>query len=211
MRVERENAILAWHFLPSDGRLQHKHNGSRGQRVEPGDILHVDPPLEICIWGLHASRRAIDALEYAPGAIVCRVACWGEIQEEQDDKLCAEYREVLWLADCDHELHEFACVITSQLLDLFESQGERVHPMSRHAIDVKRLWIKGEATDKDLATARSSAWDAARDVAWDAARSAARIAARSSRWDGGRYAAMAAQNMILQQILFALAPQDAAK
>jgi hypothetical protein len=73
------------------------------------------------------------------------------------------------------------------------------------AIRIKKLWLKGKATDVELAAAidaaRDAAWaaaeDAARDAAWAAARAAARDAAwaaaidaaRAAAWDAARAAA----------------------
>jgi hypothetical protein len=33
----------------------------------------------MCVTGLHASKRIIDALQYAPGNTICRVECRGKI------------------------------------------------------------------------------------------------------------------------------------
>ena len=49
-------------------------------------LIH-DGPIEICSTGLHASRKAWQALEYAPGHRLHRVLCEG-IENEQDDKAC---------------------------------------------------------------------------------------------------------------------------
>lgn len=63
--------ILGWHFLRSDKKLSHG-----GTLVEAGYIYSEDSPeIKICQSGLHASRRALDALTYAPGPIICRVKC----------------------------------------------------------------------------------------------------------------------------------------
>ena len=63
------NPILAWHFLPDDRRLA---NGD-GRPVTPGSRLTVDGPVVMCSHGLHASVRAIDALQFSSGSIICRV------------------------------------------------------------------------------------------------------------------------------------------
>src|SRR3972149_3105412 len=68
------NEWLGWHFLPEDKRLRY---GTR-EVVEVGRPVKVAGKLALCEWGLHASRRAIDALAYAPmdsaKLYACRVA-----------------------------------------------------------------------------------------------------------------------------------------
>ena len=79
--------ILAWHFLPKDGRLQF----GRRPKVKVGQTLKRDPSkLSMCNYGLHASVKPLDALRYAPGPIVCRVQLGGTIIEG-DDK-CVDRR-----------------------------------------------------------------------------------------------------------------------
>ena len=64
-------------------------------------------------------------------------------------------------------LHEFDCVCAEYALSLIENPD----PRSVNAIKVKRAWMRGEATDEELNTARTAAW-AAGDAAWDATREA---------------------------------------
>ncbi|MCP4640231.1 MAG: hypothetical protein GY851_07360 [bacterium] len=112
-------------------------------------------------------------------------------------------------------LHEFACWCAEEALKLVVPD-----PRSVRAIEVKRLWIAGRATDGELAAARAAAWAAARDAAgaaawaaaWAAARAAAwaaaRDAARAAAWDAARAAAWdaagATQNKQLHKMLLAL-------
>ena len=53
-------------------------------------------------------------------------------------------------------LHEFACVCAEHALTLIDNPD----PRSVKAIEVKRAWMRGEATDKELDTARYAACDA---------------------------------------------------
>ena len=115
------------------------------------------------------------------------------------DKLWSVLREEFIPAPI---LHEFACVCAEYALSLIENPD----PRSINAIKVKRAWIRGEATDEELDTARdaawcaydaasAAAWDATRaaawDVSWDAYTSAARhAAARHTAGDSARYAAV---------------------
>ena len=68
-------------------------------------------------------------------------------------KVCAEYRKVLWWADCTQVLHEFACDEAERALELAGNPD----PRSLKAIETKRKWLKGEATDDELAAAWAAA------------------------------------------------------
>ena len=102
-------------------------------------------------------------------------------------------------------LHEFACVCAEYALTLVNNPD----PCSIKAVEVKRAWLHGEATDKELAAARNdarlaarvwaagddawavsfnarhAAWAAAGDVASDAARAAACYASDAA-WEAAR-------------------------
>ena len=108
---------------------------------------------------------------------------------DAEDKLWAMLREELIDARI---LHEFACWCAEDALSHVENADER----SWNAIKVKRAWLRGEASDAELAVAWSAAWSAARSAAEDAARSAAwsaaEAAARSAAEDAARSAAWSA-------------------
>jgi hypothetical protein len=215
---------LYWHFLRDDKRLRYRDNRrvSNGEIVEAGRTYEAVGPLELCHNGMHASKRAIDALEYAYGSIVCRVALEGEIQDGAD-KSVARRRTVLWMVNATTILHEFACWCAERALTSERNAGREPDPRSWAAIEAKRKWLRGEITDQELAAARAAAsaaardaaWDAARDAAWDAASAAARDAAwdaaRDAAWDAASAAARDAawdaawgeQNAELERLLFA--------
>ena len=84
-------------------------------------------------------------------------------------------------------LHEFACVCAECALSLIENPD----PRNVKAIEVKRAWMRGEATAGELA----AAWEAAYDAAWDAASDAAydaAWAASDAAWEAASDAAWAA-------------------
>jgi hypothetical protein len=108
-------------------------------------------------------------------------------------------------------LHEFSCIVAERAL----ARVENPDPRSAGALVVKRRWLRGEATDEELAAAcvaadaaaESAAWvartaartaaDAALSVAWAAADTArvaraARAAAWSAAWSAAHAAAGAA-------------------
>ena len=163
--------MKAWHFLKDDGSLQWKCGNTKYPKV--GQTLKVNPDrLELCSYGLHASKRLLDALQYAPGATVCRVELGGRILEDTD-KVVASERTVLQMADAADVLHEFACRCAEDALQLIESPD----PRSIAAIKAKRQWLKGEIGDEEL----QAAWAAARAAAWAAAWAAASDAARAKQ------------------------------
>ena len=188
--------MLAWHFLRGDRRLSYPPH----TLVEVGQKLTVEPPLELCNWGLHASKRAIDALNYAPGSIACRVELSGEILEG-DDKVCATERTVLKMIDATNVLHEFACWCAEQALLKEREAGREPDQRSWAAIEAKRKWLRGEITDSELEAARDAALAAAaQDDAMDAAW-AARAAAWDVAWAAARDAAWDVHNTQLEKML----------
>ena len=178
-----EEKILAWHF--TEGTTLRG-----GQPLEVGKTYTYGGDVEICKSGYHASRRLIDALRYAPGAQISRVECWGDVQE-QNDKLVARNRTVLWTIDATMILHEFACRVAEIAL----SKVTNPDPRSLAAIKAKRKWMIGKSSDKDL--------DAAGSAAGSSAGSAAGSAARSAVWAAARSAARSAHNTELERRLCA--------
>lgn len=203
---------LGWHFLGSNRRVAH-YPGSNlsGTLVVPGLKLKVDGKIIPCQRGLHASKKPLDALYYAPGPIVQRVRLSGTIKE-QHDKAAASERTTLWLMDASLALHVCAVHYAQRALD----REAKVDPRSQEALNVKLRWIGGEASAKDLAAATraalkaspkslaaSAAADAvalcARNAAWNAAGDAAEDAAWVAAWDAEREL----QNQMLEAALFA--------
>jgi hypothetical protein len=76
----------------------------------------------------------------------------------------------------DRVLHEFAIWCADEALKRVGNPD----PRSLNALEVKRRWLRGKATDEELAAARAAAWDAAR-AAMDAARAAAWAAMDAAR------------------------------
>ena len=147
--------ILAWHFLAEDRKMAYRRT-----LVQVGKTYSTRKPLAFCSSGLHASVRIIDALQYAPGPICCRVRMSGQIMEDYD-KLCSSRRKVLAMADITAVLHEFSCRVAEEAL----RAANVTDPRSWAAIEAKRKWLQGEITDEELAAAWAAAWDVARAAA----------------------------------------------
>ena len=188
-----------WHFLSAGKRLGYRD----GREVKIGKTIKVSCEPILCESGLHASYRAIDALQYARGPIVCRVMLGGTLIVG-DDKVAATERTVLAMADATTVLHEFACWCATRALKTANVTDER----SWNAISTKLKWLRGEATDEDLSAAESAAWSAAESAARSAAESAAWSAAGSASWSAAESAAWSAagsaQNTYLESKLKAL-------
>ncbi len=133
-----------WHFLPEDRRL-------RDGEPAPADgvALRYEGPLELCTSGLHASRRILDALRYAPGPIVCRVRLGEEIIEG-GDKLVATERTILWRYDATEVLQAFARACASDVLYLWDAPS------------IIRYYLStGDESLREAAKAEAAAWAAA--------------------------------------------------
>ncbi len=167
--VEKETDLWeGWHFLREDRRLWGGGNlpKRRRRRVKEGATYRVKGPPVLCKHGLHACKRALDALCYVPpikGLIVCRVRLSGEMAEDEG-KACATERTVIWMAEATRTLYEFGIWCAEKAL-----RAARVEDKGcRMALAVKRSWLDGEATDDDLARAR---W-AVGSLYWDSIRAA---------------------------------------
>ena len=136
-----KKAIQAWHFTGKtlrDGRPLPKD----------GEWLKHEGEIVICETGLHASRRVIDALQYAPGSTICRVSCRKIEDEHKNDKLVCRERRIDWrIENADDVLRAFA---------------------RKAALSVIHLWDAPPIVRQYLETGDESIRDAARAAAWDA-------------------------------------------
>ena len=136
---------IAYHFVGD--RLRN------GDPVPPdGEWLVWDGPVEMCQSGLHASRHPYDALQYAPGPILCKVEVADICEEAENDKLVCRRRRIIQRGDATEMLRSFARM---------------------QALSVVHLWEAPDVVLDFLMTGDESLRDAARDAAWAAARAAA--------------------------------------
>ena len=187
---------LGWHFLSADRKITAYNSTTPhgGVLVVPGQTLALGGSPTPCVWGLHASKRPLDALQYAPGPIVQYVRLSGSIVE-QADKACATERTCLWVMDASLALHICAVNFAQIALDARLADGEKIDPRSQAALDVKLRWLKGQASDSEMDAAKAAAMAAAEAwgaeyaegaAAWAAAREAAhaaRAASQAATWD----------------------------
>ena len=193
MKVAKKDAIQAWWF--SEGTtLPH----GDGREVKIGVVHKVTGRIVACRNGLHGSENPLDALKYAPGAIVWRTRHWGTVRRE-DDKLCSTFREyVAGGVDASATLRAFARWCALQVYtELAEYDKDGI---------IKR-WL--ETGDESIRSAAESAawlaaWSTARLAAGSAAELAAELAAGSASWLAARSAAESAQGKKLVELLEAI-------
>ncbi len=108
--------IYGWHFLQKNRTLRYGDD----RYVSPGKTYTSgEEAPRLCEYGMHASRKALDALRFAPGSVVCRVRCWGDVLVD-NDKFVARNREVLWMANVEDALHRFARMCALDVVHLWD-------------------------------------------------------------------------------------------
>lgn len=168
MHIKTE-PVMAWHFVGDT---------LRDGRPVPADgvWLRHEGKCEICRAGLHASRRLLDAINFAREPMLCRVECM-EIEDEQPDKLVCRARRIVARFDATDLLRKASRKFALDVAHLWD------------APDVVLQFLRsGDESLEDVV--RDAAWGAARDAAWgateDAAQAAARAAACASGWSAWR-------------------------
>ena len=130
--------------------------------------------VRMCESGLHFSYDPFDALEYAPGPILCMVEVDGVVQVGTDKGVCSK-RKIIKRFDCTDILNYFARMQALSVIHLWEQTPPDV---------VLDFLMTGDESLR--AAARDAAWAAARDAAWAAARAPARDAAWYAAWYAAR-------------------------
>ncbi|MCA1668925.1 MAG: hypothetical protein LC793_16320 [Thermomicrobia bacterium] len=189
--------LIGWKFLREDRRLGY----GDGRELIVGKSLSVEGALKLCAVGIHFAVRAVDALAYAPGAILCRVET-GDEYLLGDDKGCARAITPLWFADATAALYEHQCDCLERMLLQYRALKLEPAQAEWDVIAVNRRWLHGEATIDELITARATARDTAWATAWDTAWATARATTRATAWDTEREW----QNANLERLFAALAP-----
>jgi hypothetical protein len=170
---------FGWHWMHNNRELQY---GNGGRVLGTWDVCHAIGKPELCRTGLHWSSRIIDALNYAPGSIICRVETWGETVHG-DDKSASEHRQIRWWLDAEMVLWAWLCDTAEASLKTVGVTDER----SLSAIALRRDWLDGRVvSNQEWDAAWAAARDAARDAAWAADRTAAWAAARDAAWAADR-------------------------
>ncbi len=196
-----------WHFLSTDRRLRW---GTR-ELVEVGKTITVDGELKMCAWGLHASKRALDALEYSPGPIACLVTLSDDVIHHSD-KSVASSRTCIAMVNATDILWQFARAAALSVLHKWDAPQIVIDYLLTGREDLRdaardAAWAAARVAARAaaFAAAQAAARVAARDAAWVVAQAAARVAARDAAWVFARDAAWDAarneQNDVLEEYL----------
>jgi hypothetical protein len=140
----------AWHFLRADKHLRYWPF----TQVEVGQKLTYDQPPQLCIGGLHASYRLIDAIKYAPGPVLCRVSLGGAIVEGLD-KVAAQERTCLAMVEASRLLHGFAMKCVIWYLKRYKYLR---NPAVRLTLAAKTKWSRGKIDSRQMQKIRNEMW-----------------------------------------------------
>jgi hypothetical protein len=173
-----EQGILAWQFLAEDGRTE----AGKGIAMHAGETWAAGGPATPADWECSGSVRALDALQYASGPMACRVVLWGEVTQTPFE-IFATKCTCLWLADASYVLHEFALRIASSYLRQMQNTGHQIDPLCWTALDVKKGWLHGQATDTRVQQASLAVQELVRDETKRVVQAATNFdAARTAYW-----------------------------
>ena len=206
--------MLGWYFTQTE-KLRYGDN----RAIAVGVTHTVDCEPVLCEAGLHASRRLIDALKFAPGVILYRVRLGGKIIHG-DDKSVATERTYIKRLDADKVLRAFARKCALDVVHLWDCP-EVVREYLETGDEKLRAAAGDAARNAAWAAAGNAAWNAAGDAAWaaawnaawnaawaaagaaagDAARDAAGAAAWNAAWNAAWAAAWDAQNKALTKMV----------
>jgi hypothetical protein len=110
--------MYAWHFVGETLR-----DGSPAPRNGRKLVFKGEPIL--CSQGLHASIDPFDALQYAPGPVLCRVWCSGVIIPASDKLVCTQ-RTIVARMDATEMLRYFARTQALSVVHLYPNSTDDV-------------------------------------------------------------------------------------
>ena len=152
--------------------------------IKLGETHQTKGEIIPCENGLHASKRIVDALKYAPGTIIWQVELSGTVIKK-GDKLCASERTYLsGGVDCSEVLRKFTrlCALdvieswdTPQVvIDFLKTGDENLRDATSNVIwNAVRSAARSASSNAARSVAWSAAWDATENTTWDAAWDAA--------------------------------------
>jgi hypothetical protein len=161
-----------------------------------GVTLVYDEPIELCASGYHASRKALDALRFAPGLTLCRVNCSGIVEETQSKLVCSE-RTIIDRIDSTDTLQEFSRKCSLSVLDKWDAPeivrkfletGDEVYRSEAH------IAARSAALSATVSAACDEAYNAALSATSSATLSATDNAACDAAWNAAYSAALSVTN-----------------
>ena len=143
--------MKAYYFLRKDMTSGSGHE----EPWKVGEARRIEGHIALCERGYHSSPTPAMALEYAPGSMLCLVDVSKPVQKDSD-KQVSRKRTLLAAINVEHILYDLACRFAEDVLQIFEKEyPEDSRP--RVAIETKRRWLKGQASDEELDAARAAA------------------------------------------------------
>ena len=172
--------MTLYKVLNEDGSCR---NGGSGSWTL-GEWKEVEGELVLCENGLHLCDGEEQLLEWL-GPAIYEAEYEGE-RLDGNDKVVVRRARIIRKLDTWNErtARLFACDCAERVLHLYEEKySDDKRP--RHAIEIARRYVNGEASKDELYAAATAAWAAAwtaAAAAWTAAWAAARDAARAAAW-----------------------------
>jgi len=129
-----------------------------GRTVIVGETLKAPEGkgIILCKYGLHASPRIIDALEYAPGCTLWEVTLGGTIINDIDKSVATERTANVCYGDIIEDVVDFAAWCAE----------EASHHAARAASDARSAWAASAASAARAASAASDAEKASQESWW---------------------------------------------
>ena len=160
-----------YYFSNKDKKLAYDDN----REIKIGTTHKIKGEPVLCNHGLHASKRIIDALNYAPDSILWIVELGGKVIHSNDKSVATERTYIGGGIDISETLRKFARMCALDVAHLWDCP------------DVMMQWLK--TGDESI---RKSAWDSARASAWDwdSARTSASASASARAKQNKRLAQM---------------------
>ena len=147
--------MIAYHTLRADMRT-----GSGSSREKPWKIDEERTlrggTIELCKRGYHSSPTAFATLAYIQGPVLCLVEV-SEPEQRDATKQVSRSRKLLRAVNVETELRLFACDCAERALLREREHGREPDERSWKAIEVSRLFARGEATVEELAAAAAAA------------------------------------------------------
>ena len=145
-----------------------------GRKIRVGGTHRITLPIALCRKGLHASKKALDALKYAKGSILFKVRLGGQIIESSD-KLVASERKYLASFNASELLFSFAREQALSVADKWDCPS-----VVREFLETGERNLRKEAYRAAYSAASRAANSAANSAASRAANSAANSVAYSA-------------------------------
>ena len=109
--------MIAYHFIRRENGKDYLRDGT--EAPPDGVWLEYNGPLIMCKSGLHFSVDPFDALQYAPGEIICQVEVGGEVIMGGDKGVCSR-RKIIRRFDATEGLRYFARLQALSVAHLWE-------------------------------------------------------------------------------------------